>query len=143
MKTTMFAALGAITLASCQPQATPPNQPSTPARFEIRDFKLNEQALDYGTTVNGRGTLVAMDDAQKKGNFLVWLTAKRTHKADDSVDMVLILRDGLTTIETSDFLSKDEKDKVKVRYTDWKITGYIRFQEGVLVSEGAASAPQK
>jgi hypothetical protein len=136
----------AILAAGCGPQkpSTANSPAAPPARFEIRDFKLSEQLTALGAVdVTGRGTLVALDDSVKKGTYFVWLTAKRiTHKEDD-VSTVLILRDGLATIETSDYVSKDNKDKVRVRYTDWRMTGYIRFQEGVIVSDAPTAVPQK
>ena len=151
----LLACLPAILLVGCQPQAPSPTPPTPqasapasspavakPARFEVRDFKLEEDSKTYGTSVKGRGTLLALDDELKKGNFLVWLTMKAEHR-DAERFLVLILHDGLATIETNDFLSESEKDKVKVRYTDWKITGYVRFQDAVVVNSGAASAPQK
>ncbi len=144
MRRRLVTAIAAATLAGCQPQANTTLSPTAPARFEIRDFKLNEQTNEYGSlNVSGRGTLVALDESLKKGNFLVWLTTKKAHRPDEDINAVLILRDGLATIETSDYVSKEDKGRVNVRYTDWKITGYIPFQEAVLVQENAASAPQK
>ena len=134
-----------IFVAACQPQAAPPATSSvSPARFEIRDFKLTEVTTEYGgLNVNGRGTLVALDDSMKKGNYLVWFTAERSRKEDSTVDAALILKDGLATIETNDFVSKDDREKVNVRYSDWKMTAYVKMEAAVFIPEVAASAPQK
>jgi hypothetical protein len=133
-----------LLVAACQQQtSTISDRPAGPARYEIRDFKLSERTTEYGSLeVSGRGTLVALDESMKKGNYLVWFTAKRQREEEDSVTAALILRDGLATIETSDFVSKDNKEKFKVRYSDWKMTGYVKMQEAVFVSEQSASAPR-
>lgn len=134
----------ALLVAACQPQSGQPTQPTGPARFEIRDFKLSETTTAYGSlSVAGRGTLIALDDSAKKGNYLVWFTAKRSRGEEETVSGSVILRDGLATVETNDFIAKDDKDKFKVRYSDWKMIGFIKLQEAVFIQEGAASAPQK
>lgn len=132
----------AVVATGCEPQTT--SSSAAPARFEIRDFKLSEQVNSIGgLEVTGRGTLVALDDSLRKGTYLVWLTAKRTSRKEDEVAAVLVLRDGLSTVETSDYVSKEDRDKFKVRYSDWRMTGYIRFQEAAMVSNSTANSTQK
>lgn len=138
----LIAVIATLGLVGCKPTSPAPlASEASVARFEIRDFKLDPKTSEYGSlSVDGRGTLVALDDSLRKGTFLVWLTVKRAHKSDEPVDVVLLLRDGLATIETSDYVAKEDKDKVKVKYIDWKVAGYVPFREGVLVSERVAPA---
>lgn len=134
----------AIALSGCQPfgDKSPVKALSEPARFELRDFKLDEQDIEYGARrVTGRGTLVALDEKLKKGNFVVWITVKQQHKNGEQAQAVLILRDGLTTVETHDYVTKADRDKIKVRYEEWRMTGYIPMQEGVIVAEAPVPTP--
>jgi len=72
-------------------------------RFEIRDFKLDEEKQKYGgVQVKGRGTLIAVDDVQRRGSFIVWLTAKQEHDNDSPSLKMIVLRDGVGTFETFD-----------------------------------------
>jgi len=72
-------------MVACSPH-TSNTQSIAPARFEIRDFRLEEVTTEYGSlNVSGRGTLVALDESMKKGNYLVWFTGKRSRKEEDTV----------------------------------------------------------
>ena len=106
-------------------------------RFEIRDFKLDEEKQKYGgVQVKGRGTLIAVDDVQRRGSFIVWLTAKQEHDNDSPSLKMIVLRDGVGTFETFDYLTGEEKAK-KVRYHNWQMIGFTPMQKGVLVQEPA------
>lgn len=130
-------------VVACSPN-TSNTQSSAPARFEIRDFRLEEVTSEYGSlNVSGRGTLVALDESMKKGNYLVWFTGKRSRKDEDTVTAALIMKDGLATIETSDYVTKEDRDKIKVRYSDWKMIGYVKMQEAILVQDATAPVPHK
>ena len=100
MSQTLVFAVLIIALAGCQQSsssdgatsrqtATPvapvptPGATQTPVRFEVRDFKLDEQKELYGTTTKGRRTLVTKDDALKKGSYMVWLSVKEAQKNDE------------------------------------------------------------
>lgn len=102
-------------------------------RFEVRDFKLDEEKNSYGgRSIKGRGTLVAKDDAIKKGNYAVWLSYKEAHNNDEQRKQVVVIRDGIGTIETYDYISSSEKEKTKIKYADWKIIGFVKLQEGII-----------
>ena len=89
----------------------------------------------------GRGTLVAMDDAERRGTLVVWLSAKRAHDNDEQHQPLIkpiILRDGIGTFDTFDIVNSETREKKQVRYYDWQITGFVRLQEGAVVSEAIA-----
>ncbi|SEO43809.1 hypothetical protein SAMN05428959_10817 [Duganella sp. CF517] len=112
---------------------------ATPTKFEIRDFSLDEQKQSYGGIIyKGRGTLVTKDVVVNKGNYMVWVTAKQAHKNDDVWKGLVLMHDGIGTIETSDYQSKDEIKQAK--YYDWKILGYAALSSGVIEQESATVA---
>lgn len=120
-------------LVGCQPAAT--SSASAPAQFEVRDFALEEHAGSYGATTVGRGTLVAKSEQLKHGSYIVYLSATRSHKSDSNWRQAVILRDGLATFETSDYLVPEDR-ATKVKYGNWGIYGFAQLQEGVIVSDG-------
>ena len=147
MKSTLILTMVIAVLAGCQQSSSdattqskvqpsaPAASPSTreiPVRFEVRDFKLDEQKESYGTTTNGRGTLVTKDDALKKGSYMVWLSVKLAQKNDETQKQLVLLRDGIGTIETFEYISSEDRDKKKVMYFDWKIIGFVKLQDGVI-----------
>lgn len=141
-------------LAGCQQNATPTTATSTPAaasstvsahapaKFQIRDFKLDEQKQSYGGVIyKGRGTLVSKDAALSKGTYMVWLTVKQAHKNEEQWKTVVVMHDGIGTVETSDYLSKDDADKGKaVKYVEWKILGYTALSAGTIEAEDVAAS---
>lgn len=145
MKKTLILAVLVAALAGCQQSSSSGGETATPVapvpasgaaqnlvRFEIRDFKLDEQKKSYGTEINGRGTLVTKDDALKKGNYVVWLSVKQAHKNDERAKYLIVLRDGIGTIETFDILNREDGEKKKIKYFDWEIIGFVKLQEGVI-----------
>lgn len=145
--------LALVSLAGCQQNAAPTAAANTPAasatvltptsaKFQIRDFKLDEQKQSYGGVIyKGRGTLVSKDASISKGTYMVWLTVKQTHKNDEQWKTVVVMHDGIGTVETSDYLSKDDADKGKaVKYADWKILGFTALSAGTIESEDAAAS---
>lgn len=141
-------------LSGCQQNAAPTTAASAPAtasaaasaptsaKFQIRDFKLDEQKQSYGGVIyKGRGTLVSKDVSISKGTYMVWLTVKQAHKNDEQWKTVVVMHDGIGTVETSDYLSKDDADKGKaVKYADWKILGYTALSAGTIEAEDAAAS---
>lgn len=121
---------GAATQSTAQPVAPVASSSATQTlpKFEVRDFKLDEKRTSGEITeFNGRGTLVAKDDALKRGNYMVWLSVKQTLDNDEITEtQSVLLRDGIGTIETFAYARK-------VKYFDWKILGFIKLQEGVVV----------
>jgi len=147
----LFAGLLSLSaLVGCQQSASsvPPAktveqaQATAPAKFEIRDFSIDEQRQSYGGVVyKGRGTLVTRDVAVSKGNYMVWITVKQAHKNDDVWKSLVLLHDGIGTIETHDYQAKDDVKSVK--YYDWKILGYAALSTGVIEQEGSTVSDRK
>lgn len=127
-------------IAAASSAAVPTPRPTLP-RFEVRDFRLDEDKEKNGSMFKGRGTLVAMDDAERRGTLVVWLSAKRGHDNDETHQLLfkpIILRDGIGTFDTFDIVASETREKKQVRYYDWQITGFVRLQEGAIVSEAIA-----
>jgi hypothetical protein len=141
-----------VLLGGCQQNSAPTtttNSPVTPsaatvanapATFQIRDFKLDEQKQSYGGVIyKGRGTLVSKDVRLTKGSYIVWLTVKQAHKNEEQWKTMVLMHDGIGTLETSDYLAKDDADKGRtVKYLDWKILGYTALSAGTIEAEDAA-----
>jgi len=54
---------------------------------------------------------------------------------------MVLVRDGIGTVETSDYqTSEDESKKVVVKYSDWATLGYVEFHPATIAVEGQASA---
>ena len=133
------------TNAQAKPADAPIISPTTmatqgPVKFEVRDFKLNERKESYGTAIHGQGILISKDEGLKKGNFMVWLSVKQAHKNDERWKTLIVLRDGIGTIESHDFLSREDREKNKVKYFDWEIIGFVKLQEGVISSDEPPAA---
>ncbi len=123
-----------------QPSVAP--APAQPAAFEIRDFSLDRQSQSFGgVEYRGRGTLVTRDARLAKGNFVVWVSAKQQQKAGEEWRTLVLLQDGLGTIQTFDYQTKEDEKKETVRYYDWKILGYVPLMPGTLSSSPDGSAP--
>lgn len=158
---TIFTAIVVVIFAGCQPTA-PKNevtaQPSVPlgapiptpkaaqanVKFEVRDFKLEEQndspasKLFKTVTTKGRGILVAKDDALKTGNFMIWLAVKQAHKDDEKIKFFVLLTGGIGTFETFDIESREDMEKKKIKYFDWEIVGFVKLQDGVIATNESA-----
>jgi hypothetical protein len=117
-----------VTLAGCQQPRS-----SVPAKFEIRDFKLDEHKESYGVSVKGRGTLVSADETTKHGTYWVFLSARSGRKNDKDGRIAVILRDGIGTIETFDIPDSGES----IQYSGWAVIGYFRFENGTIVASAA------
>lgn len=117
--------------------------PAQPAAFEVRDFSLDRQSQPYGgVQYRGRGTLVTHDPRLAKGNFVVWVSAKQQQKSGEPWRTLVLLQDGLGTIQTFDYQTKDEEKKETVRYFDWEVLGYVPLMPGTLsTSPDASSLP--
>ncbi|WP_156901628.1 hypothetical protein [Azohydromonas australica] len=111
------------------------------ATFEVRDFNTHTASESYGDVVTGRGVLYAKDDAIRSGNYMVWISAKESHSSGKDFTDLVDMRDGIGSIETYDYISSAERKVVpEVGYTDWSIKGWLRLNEGFLISEGSQSA---
>lgn len=150
----LFILLIAVGLVGCQPRAsstseTTSSSPQLPseknssvvsqAKFELRDFQLDEQKQSYGGALyKGRGTLVAKDPVVSRGNYLVWLTVRQTHKNDELGRFAVFLHDGIGTVETHDYITKDDLERTKVKYVDWQVLGYMPMSPGIIVADTAS-----
>lgn len=149
MKSTLILMIAVAALAGCQQSSSSggtatqskvssdlsvatPAVKQTPAKFEVLDFKLDEQKESYGTKINGRGTLIAKDDTLKKGSYMVWLSSKMSQKNDERMKQLVLMRDGIGTIETFDFLNSEDSERKKVKYFDWEVIGFVKLQEGII-----------
>ncbi len=156
MKSKLILTIVVAALAGCQPSSSPsgeatpstatpvsaPGTTQTQVKFEVRDFKLAEKIETYGITAKGRGTLVTKDDSLKKGSYMVWLSVKWTQGNDEPEEKSVILRDGIGTIETYAFIPSEDRAKKKVKYFDWKVLGFVKLQEGVIVLDEPVAAKQ-
>ncbi|MES2405241.1 MAG: hypothetical protein V4567_13025 [Pseudomonadota bacterium] len=130
------------TLASQVPSTSVATAPTQPVAFEIRDFSLDRQSQPYGgVQYRGRGTFATRDPRLAKGNFVVWVSAKQQQKSGEPWRALVLLQDGLGTIQTFDYQTKDEEKKETVRYYDWKILGYVPLMPGTLSISPDGSAP--
>jgi len=131
------------TPASQVPSTNVAAAPTQPAAFEIRDFSLDRQSQSYGSVeYRGRGTLVTRDPRLAKGNFVVWVSAKQQQKSGEAWRTLVLMQDGLGTIQTFDYQTKDEEKKDTVRYYDWKILGYVPLMPGMLsISPDGSASP--
>jgi hypothetical protein len=71
---------------------------------------------------------------------MVWYSAKEAQNNDERKKHLIVLRDGIGTIETYDFLSREDREKKKVKYFDWEIIGFVKLQEGVIMLDEPATA---
>jgi hypothetical protein len=150
-----------LLIAACQPQSAPTqatgpvtapsaSNPAAPAAapvtFQVRDFTLEKTDATYGgATYKGRGTLTARDANLHTGNFVVYLGVKQEQENDEELTLPILMKDGIGTIKTMTYQTSDEekKAKVRVRYHDWRVIGYVALQPGMIEAEqDAKGAPQ-
>jgi hypothetical protein len=147
-----------VSLAACQQQGSAPSETAStkhqaqndkegsvagPVKFELRDFQLDEQKQSYGGAMyKGRGTLVIKDPSVARGNYMVWLTVKQAHKNDEPAKILVLVHDGIGTVETHDYLTKDELEKTKVKYVNWEVLGYVPMSAGTIVTDTVAAQPK-
>ena len=130
-------------LAGCQPSPsggvtpnTAPPQPGNDARapeaassFELRDFRVEQKNSDRsGSSYEGRGTLIAKHPSHQKGVLLVLLRAKVSGKLTRDNELIVFVKDGVGTIETSNYASGGSGSTPE--YSDWEVIGYLSLHPG-------------